>query len=145
MNIEIIDKELTINVFGFSGIAMNKDYSGTAFKLMDKMWKVVKSNDLKNKGLNIWVYESDEKVFAGVELESLPAHGTGLEQKSVILNKYCYYKHVGPYHLIKQIGLRMEDEIRQRGLERTSPYLEIYGHWTSDESKLETKLLMSLK
>ena len=49
-------------VHGFSGIAINKDYNGTAFKLMDKMWQTVKLNNLENKGFNIWVYEEHEKA-----------------------------------------------------------------------------------
>ena len=65
MNIEIVTKSLQLTVYGFSGTAVNKDYAGTAFKLMDKMWQIVKSNNLENKGLNIWIYEENEKVFAG--------------------------------------------------------------------------------
>src|ERR1700730_5292584 len=99
MNLEIINKPLRLDIYGFSGIAMNKDYAGTAFKLMDKMWRTVKSNNLKNKGLNIWFYEPNEKVFAGVELKDTPKQDTSLEQKSITLIKYAYYKHIGPYNL----------------------------------------------
>ena len=53
MNVKIISEPLRLDIYGFSGIAINKDYAGTAFRLMDKMWKAVKSNNLKNKGLNI--------------------------------------------------------------------------------------------
>src|SRR5436190_15553555 len=104
MNVEIINKPLRLDIYGFSGIAINKDYVGTAFKLMDKMWQVVKTNSLKNKGLNVWVYEPNERVFAGVELDDILKEGTGLEQKSLSLPKYAYYKHIGPYNLIKQTG-----------------------------------------
>jgi predicted transcriptional regulator YdeE len=145
MNLEIINENFRLNIYGFSGIAMNKDYTGTAFKLMDKMWQTVKSGNLKNKGLNIWVYEQDEKVFAGVELSDIPEHNTGLEQKSIALAKYAYYKHIGSYSLIKQMGQNMRDEIHSRGFVTILPYIEIYGHWTNDETKLETELLMSLK
>jgi GyrI-like small molecule binding domain len=145
MNVEIITNPLRLDVYGFSGIAVNKDYAGTAFRLMDKMWKEVKANNLKNKGLNIWLYEPDEKVFAGVELENSPKHGVALEHTSITLNKYAYYKHIGPYHLIKQAGLNMRDEIKKRGFDTDLPYIEIYGHWTNDETKLETELLMCLK
>ena len=69
MNLEIINKNFSLDIYGFSGKAMNKDYAGTAFKLMDKMWQTVRSNNLKNKGINIWVYEQHEKVFAGVETQ----------------------------------------------------------------------------
>ena len=145
MSLEIITEPLRLDIYGFSGIAINKDYTGTAFKLMDKMWQTIKSNNLKNKGLNIWMYEQDQKVFAGVELSDIPNQDTGLEQKSITLLKYAYYKHIGPYNLIKQVGQNMTDELKSKGYENTLPYIEIYGHWTNDETKLETELLMSLK
>jgi hypothetical protein len=145
MNIEIINKNFNLTLFGFSGIAINKDYAGTAFKLGDKMWSIVKSNKLPNKGRNIWVYEPNEKVFAGVEFENIPGDDTGLEQKNINLVKYAYCKHIGPYHLIKQTGQNMRAELNRRGLETILPYIEIYGHWENDETKLETELLMCLK
>jgi len=145
MNLEIINTPLKLDIYGFSGIAVNKDYAGTAFKLMDKMWQTVKSNNLKNKGLNIWVYEQDQRIFAGVELSDIPNQNTGLELKRITLLKYAYYKHIGPYSLIKQAGENMTDQLKSKGYETILPYIEIYGHWTNDETKLETELLMSLK
>lgn len=47
--------------------------------------------------------------------------------------------------LIKQAGEAMRDELKERGLEVISPYIEIYGHWTADETRLETELLMGLR
>jgi hypothetical protein len=143
MNVEIRN-HLHLFVHGFSGTAIGKDYAGTAFKLSGKMWQIVKANNLKNKGLNIWVYERDEKVFAGVELDGSPNPDLRLEEKNIILKNYAYCKHVGPYNLIKQSGQAMQDELKKRGLAIGSPYIEIYGHWTKDETKLETELLMSL-
>jgi predicted transcriptional regulator YdeE len=145
MNIEIIESPFRLTIYGFSGTAINKDYSGTAFRLSGKMWQAVKSNNLKNKGLNVWVYESDEKVFAGVELDDIPGQDTGLEQKIITLQKYAYFKVIGSYNLIKKAGQAMTEEIKQRGFETGFPFIEIYGHWTNDETKLETELLMSLK
>jgi len=145
MNLEIVDKPFSLDIYGFSGTAIDKDYSGTAFRLMDKMWKAVKSNNLKNKGLNVWVYEPNDRVFAGVELDGSPNQDSGLEQKSITLCKYAYYKHVGPYNLIKQAGRTMKDELKERGLAIGNPYIEIYGHWTNDEAKLETELFMGIE
>jgi effector-binding domain-containing protein len=145
MNVEIINTNLHLNMHGFSGTAIHKDYAGTAFKLMDRMWQIVKLKNLKNKGLNIWVYEQNESVFAGVELTNIPVEDTGLEQKNIILSTYAYYKHIGPYSLIKQAGQNMRDALKSKGLETSLPYIEIYGHFTSDETKLETELLMCLK
>jgi effector-binding domain-containing protein len=135
----------TFDVHGFSERAVNKDYTGTAFKLMDKMWQVVKSNNLKNKGLNVWVYESNDIVFGGVELNEPPTNDSGLEHKSIILKKYAYYKHVGPYSKIKETGQAMRRELENKGLEIILPYIEVYGHWSNDETKLETELYMCLK
>src|SRR5258708_33907731 len=107
MNVEIINKRFSLDIYGFSGTAIGKDYAGTAFKLMDKMWQTVRSNNLKHKGLNIWVYEPGEKVFAGVELEGSPKQSVELEFKKIILDNYAYYKHVGPYQLITKTGQGM--------------------------------------
>jgi len=145
MDIEIIKIPLRLEIHGFSGIAANKDYAGTAFKLMDKMWQVVKANGLKHKGINIWVYEQGEKVFAGVELEEPFERDTGLEPKSILLAKYAYYKHVGSYSMIMEAGRSMREELSKRGFNTGFPYIEIYGHWTNDESKLETTLLMCIE
>lgn len=144
MGVEIINTELNLDIFGFSGTAFNKDYAGTAFKLMDKMWQTVKAEGLKNKGMNIWVYEPHDKIFAGVELIDAAKTNTGLEQKSISLKKYACFKHIGPYSLIKRAGDSMKHELERQGHKTGLPYIEIYGHWTSDESKLETELLMAI-
>ena len=144
MKIDIITTDLRLTMYGFSGTAINKDYVGKVFELMDKMWQAVKSNGLENKGKNIWVYEPDDKVFAGVEVDT-PQQDTGMEQKNIHLSKYAYYKHIGPYQLIKQSGEYMTGELKNRGFEIISPYIEIYGHWTNDESKLETELIMAIE
>lgn len=133
-------------MYGIEGTAFNKDYAGTAFRLSDQVWKIVKGNGLKNKGINIWVYEPGEKVFAGVELDNnLDQSHLGLAEKKMSLEKYAYYKHIGPYNLIKQSGQNMTHELTKKGFEVELPYIEIYGHWIPDETKLETELLMCLK
>jgi effector-binding domain-containing protein len=145
MNVEIIEKPFSLTLYGFSGTAINKNYAATAFKLSDRMWQTVKSNNLKNKGLNIWVYEKNENVFAGVELIEVVNQDTGMEQKTITLLKYAYYKYIGPYNSIKQAGQYLNEEVKKQGFETCLPYIEIYGHWTKDETKLETELIFSLK
>ena len=142
MNIEIISKPLVIDIYGFSGQANNKNYVAKAFQLSDKMWQIVKKYELKNKGNNIWVYENNDHVFAGVELEV--ENTVNLEHKNISLNKYAYYKHIGPYNLISESGKRMKQELQKEGISTCLPYIEIYGHWTKDETKLETELFMCL-
>lgn len=145
MSMEIVTEPLSLDIYGFGASATNKDYAGTAFRLSGKMWDIVKANNLKNKGLNVWVYGEDHNVFAGVELNETPNETLGLEHMKIGLPKYAYYKHIGPYNLIGKAGQNMRDELKSKGYETTLPYIEIYGHWTNDESKLETELLVSLK
>ena len=144
MNVDIIEKNFSLNVYGFSGIAINNNWGQTGSRLMDEMWKQVRANNLKHKGLNIWVYEEHSKMFAGVELEEPSANTSILEQKNIRLTKYAYCKHIGPYNLIGKAGDKVTDELKQMGLKTRWPYIEIYGHWTPDENKLETELLWCL-
>jgi len=145
MNIEIITIALDLNVYGFSGVALNGDYAGTAFKLMDRMGQIVRSNELVNKGKNTWIYEQGDRVFAGVELDQPPGPGITLEHKSCRLLKYARFTHIGPYQLIGQAGQAMREELKQTGCIPVLPYVEIYGHWSNDETKLKTELLQCLK
>jgi len=144
MDIEI-KENLTLNIHGFGGTVVNKAFVDTAFKLMNKMWEIVKGNKIANKGLNVWVYEGSTKLFAGVELEETPPANTGVEFKNIELAKYAYYKHVGPYQHIGRSGDRVVAELKERGIATTNVYIEIYGHWDNDESKLETELIWEVR
>ncbi|MDH4057769.1 MAG: GyrI-like domain-containing protein, partial [Cyclobacteriaceae bacterium] len=99
----------------------------------------------KNKGKNIWVYDTADKIFAGIELDNQTVNNFGLEKMTIDIDKYAYFKHIGAYNLIKQTGYRMTDELTKQGYEIIQPYIEIYGHWNNDESKSETELIMRLK
>lgn len=125
--------------------ATNNDYAGTTFKLSGKMWQIVKANDIKNKGKNIQVYNTADKVFTGVELDNSSDNKNGLEKMTIDIDKYAYYKHIGSYNLIKQTGQSMTNKLTKQGYEIILPYIEIYGHWNKDESKLETEQIMCLK
>jgi len=111
---------------------------------MNRMWREVRSRDLANKGINIWVYEPGNAMFAGVELIAPPPADLALDRKEVFLAKYVYFKHIGSYDGIKDSGLRVSEEFKRAGIKTGLPYLEIYGHWTEDESKLETELLWAV-
>ncbi len=39
----------------------------------------------------------------------------------------------------------MRNELKDKGFEIIHPYIEVYGHWTNEETKLETELFMSIK
>ena len=144
MALEIIDQPFIVNLYGFSGKVLNKNYAGTGSPLMDSMWKEVKSNGLKNKGINHWVYEKGEMLFTGVELEQDIPAGSKMELKKINLPRYVRWKHIGPYTQLKQAYDGMHAELAKRNMDFYFPFLEIYGHWEPDESKLETDIIFSL-
>jgi hypothetical protein len=138
-------KDLRLALYGFYGIAVDNNWAATGMNLMNKMWHQVKGHNLPNKGINVWVYEPGDKMFAGVELLAPPPPGTTLEYKELFLPAYVSYKHIGPYDKIKEAFPKLKAELEQRGIKHSLPYLEIYGHWTEDSSRLETELLWSLQ
>jgi len=145
MQVEIAKTPFILDIFGFSGFAINGDYSATAMVLMDKMWEVVKKNQLPNKGLNVWVYEALDSIFTGVELLSRPDERISLEKKHITLVKYAHTKHFGSYGQIGNTYEAMKIWLKNQGLVTALPYIEIYGHWKNDESKLETDLFIALE
>jgi hypothetical protein len=145
MDVEIITTPMRLHLHGFGGIAANNDYAVTAFKLSGRMWEIVKSKGIKNEGKNIWVYGPGHSVFAGVRLLEPAGTDHGLEIHSLTLEKHAYFRHTGAYDQIGRTGREMRAELEKKGCEVILPYIEIYGHWNSDVSKLETGLLMCLK
>jgi effector-binding domain-containing protein len=146
MPIEIHTTPFKLNIFGFGGVATKNDHTATAFRLSGRMWELLRSKSIANKGKNIWVYGGNNKVFAGVELERPDEElDSGLESLIVELPKHAYFKYVGPYSGIGEASKAMRTELVGLGYDITLPYVEIYGHWNQDESKLETELLMAIR
>lgn len=145
MNIQTITNPLNFVVYGLSAKAVNKDYMETAFRFSGKMWETIKQRGWKNQGKNVWMYEADDMVFTGVELDEVPADAAPLECRLVRVSTYAYYKHTGPYQGLKKAGLQMRQEILAAGHKLIAPYIEIYGHWNSDANKLETELIMAIE
>ena len=139
-----IRENFQITLYGVPGVAVNREWGKTGMELMNTLWKEVKGRQLPNKGINVWVYEPGNAMYAGVELMAPPGEGSILERKELLLTKYIYYKHIGPYERRADSFQRLSEEFRQVGIQTGLPYLEIYGHWTEDASKLETELLWSL-
>src|ERR1700761_603407 len=110
MDIEIINDPFTIELYGFSGVPVNYNFGETGFRLMNGMWQAVKSNNLKNKGVNVWVYDI-QGMFAGVELEETPNANIGLEHRKVTLTKYARYKHIGSYNQLARVNQNIREEL----------------------------------
>src|ERR1043165_1119846 len=100
MSLKIIDTPFKVTLYGFSGKVLNKNYAGTGGPLMDALWKEIRSKEIKNKGINYWVYDKNDMLFTGVELEQDVAE-TPMEVKNIALSSYAYWKHIGPYSKLK--------------------------------------------
>ena|ERR1043165_9947390 len=126
-----------------------KKFGPEILELLNRVWPVIKANAIPHDGINRVVYDAGcTTIFAGVILgagaESIPA-AAGLERKTVRLTRYAYWKHIGPYHLIPVTGAAMTKALEARGLKTGWPMVEVYGHWTNDESKLETETFVELR
>ena len=98
---------------------------------LQTVWQDVENsqgNSIKNKGKNIWLFEANEGVFAGLELDNGSDKYNILEQKNIVLTKYAYYKHIGPYNSLKKVGTNRRNELKSSGFEIELPYIGIYGH-----------------
>lgn len=126
-----------------------KRFGEEILALLGRVWPAIKVSGVPNDGINRVVYEADCTLFAGVVLgggvgaEAKPP--AGLEQKTVRLTRHAYWKHVGPYHLIPATGAAMNKALEVAGRRTGWPMVEVYGHWTKDESKLETETFVALR
>jgi predicted transcriptional regulator YdeE len=120
--------------------------------LLGRVWPVLKGQAIPNDGINRVVYEAGEEagctVFAGVVVNQgaeETAAAAGLEPKTIRLTHYAVWTHIGPYHLIPTTGAAMTKALEAQGHRTGWPMVEVYGHWTSDESKLETQTFVAIR
>src|ERR1044071_8083563 len=106
MNIEIREN-LSYHLYGFSGNVPNFRFGETGIALSGNMWDIVKKNNIANKGINIWVYHDRSRMFCGVELNAQPANNFGMEERDVALQRYAWYKHIGPYQMLGEANEKM--------------------------------------
>jgi len=144
MQAQIITTPLHLTIYGLGGIADNKGYAAKAFALSSTVWQLIKTHHIPNKGKNIWVYEKNQAVFAGVALEEGIATDI-LTQKTISLTKYAYYQHIGAYHLIQPTAAAIIQSLKAAGEQVLLPQMEIYGDWTNDETQLVTELFFALQ
>jgi len=145
MEIEIRSEPLNFDLYGIGGDVVDHDYAGTGKRLMDEMWSTIQAGKVNYIGINFWVYDSATKMFVGVELNDGEGHHGSLEHKPVSLDKYVYYKHIGPYEKLGEVHRSLEEEMKKQGLEEIGPRVEKYGHWTEDQSNLVTEVYIAIK
>jgi hypothetical protein len=83
-------------------------------------------------------------MFAGVEAGGADERALGLERRTVRLARYAECVHIGPYAKLGETGAAMQKAIAAMGYTTVPPMIEVYGHWTADESKLQTTILQAI-
>ncbi len=140
--------------YTISGLSLRhnpaKRFGEEIMSLLGRVWPVIKANAIPNDGINRVVYDKADEggctVFAGVVLgESASPAASVFERKTIRLARYAYWKHIGPYHLIPATGAAMTKALEARGAHTGSPMVEVYGHWSQDESKLETETFVAIR
>jgi GyrI-like small molecule binding domain len=144
MHVELVLEPFSRTLYGLSGAVADRDYGAAGRRLMDDMWREIWERELQHKGINHWVYDDADSLFTGVELENAPGEGILLERKEILLPEYAYWKHAGAYSELAQVYERMYAQLQANGIEPGRPIVEIYGHWTADENKLVTEVLINL-
>lgn len=146
METTIIDES---NIFKLYGLSKrhdpNQPYYTTIAELLDQVWQEVRQKELPHTGISHVLYEAENVVFAGVVLQSAEEPDTALEKKEVVLRKYAYCKHIGPYNQLDNTHKHIRSAIQARGEQHEAPTLEVYGHGHEDETKLETEIFYNLK
>jgi len=145
MTLQITSSEISRTLIGTAKKHdPNRCYGEEIRELMKPLWETVQAKGIKTKGINHVVYEADGEVFAGVEpVDAVPAD-LGLTKKDLQIGRHASWKHVGPYHLLGGIHQEIVRSLHEQGLKDGRPAVEIYGHWTEDESKLETEIIYPL-
>ena len=125
---------------------LTKQFGNEIITLLGRVWPVIKTENLRHDGINRVVYDGEGMIFAGVVLNGAAnsAVAVGLERKAVCLTRYAYWKHVGPYRYLPVVGLSMRKKLEANGVCPSWPMIEVYGHWTNDENKLETETFLAI-
>ncbi|HZZ73025.1 MAG TPA: hypothetical protein VFE24_12295 [Pirellulales bacterium] len=147
MKIEIVDEPIQFRLHGLGDFIGKERCSDVGLRLMNQLWKAVKTAQIATTGINHWVYLPAGKLFVGVELRTTPSDPTSvpLESLDFELPRHLRHLHVGPYQELPQTWQALKAELTACGERVCPPSVEIYGHHHDDPSKLETTILIGLE
>jgi len=121
---------------------------GSAWRpALDQVWAFLRQNPgLRTDGHNIFLYqhpamgESTMVVDFGVEVtRSFPQSGEVFSTETPA-GKAAAALHVGPYERMGETHRAIQDWVAANGMTLGGKSWEIYGDWTDDPKKLETRI-----
>jgi effector-binding domain-containing protein len=144
MDVEIHNEPISFDLHGVSGDVPDRNYAMAGSRLMESLWPPIKEKGVKNTGINYWIYRGATRLSTCVELIDND-RAELFEHIPVRLEKYAYYKHIGPYERLGEAYAAIKREVAELGLALNGDNVEKYGHWTDDQSKLETEIFAGLR
>ena len=101
------------------------------------------------RGFNVGVYlsptfEVGARVEIGVEVGQRFEASSEVRRLELLQGSVARTVHRGPYHELGRAHQALRDWAECSDSTLAGPHWEIYGHWTNDESRLETDVVYLL-
>lgn len=93
-------------------------------------------------GRNVAIYHHDGNLFVGVECSDENYQVAGLERRTITIHDHILYIQKGPYSKFPDSYDQITNVFKTNAWEWGYPFMEIYGHWEEDESKLIVEILI---
>ena len=134
-------------LIGLRSRATAQTVSKSMLATLTRVWEVIRKDNLKTLGLNVAIYyapgegapsPSDFGFVAGVLVEGDVGQPAGLEVLETPAGPFAHAELMGDYGLIPEVHRQIRDWCRANGRRLAGVNLEIYGHWTGDQSQART-------
>lgn len=117
-------------------------------RLVDVVYEGLKKAGVSRTGKNIVLYDdhSDEmEIEAGVEVSEPIKQGDSVVPSVLPSGAVAKTLHTGSYADLHKAHQAIKDWCEDKDPKLAGPNWEIYGHWSDDESKLETDVYYLLR
>ena len=117
-------------------------------RLIDVVYEGLKKAGVTGTGKNIVLYDehSDEmEIEAGVEVSESIQAVDSVVPSVLPSGRLAKTLHKGSYADLHKAHQAIKDWCEDNGRQLAGPNWEIYGHWSDDESKLETEVYYLLR
>ncbi|MCC9607920.1 hypothetical protein LOC68_02670 [Blastopirellula sp. JC732] len=144
MEIEIHETPLRFHLYGKPASIGEEAIGAVGQRLMDEMWRIVRSSRTDTTGINYWVYMPAGRLFVSVELVPGADAPPELDCCEFELPRYLRHVHIGPYQTLPDKWASLKQKLHDHGESIGPVSLEIYGHHSADPSQHETTILIGL-
>jgi effector-binding domain-containing protein len=114
--------------------------------LLTPVWNFIRQNQIPNTGKNIVLYRAIPNTPNTFNLEAGVCTTAPFTPTAPILaaatpaGTVITTTHTGPYHLLPRTHSQIHQYAHQNHHPLAGISWELYGHWTADESQLQTEI-----